>query len=357
MQQAAEISSTHSAKGGVGSHGSGRRLPPLSLGWTALIVLGLLAAGAGAMPIGVADLLAVLAAQVGLGAADPTYEAVLFSIRLPRVGLGMIHGALLAVSGALLQGLFRNPLADPGLLGTSGGAMAAAATWTVLVAPHMPAAAWWALPAAAFVGALGATLAVLRIGGTAGRADPAILLLAGIAINALAMAVTGLLLSIGDDAQIRSLTFWSLGSLGGSNVPTLLLLLAPLGVLALAARSLGPRLDVLLLGAREAAHLGVQVPRLQLHLVLCTALAVGGSVAMAGTIGFVGLVVPNLVRMVVGPSHRHLLPWSAAVGAGLVVAADALARVVIRPAELPIGVITTLLGVPFFLYLLRRRLP
>jgi len=333
-----------------------RRLPPRLLVGAALACLCVLGASAGAMAIGPLDVVRVLAAQLGLAVAEPMHEAVVLSIRLPRVVLGMVHGALLACSGALLQGLFRNPLADPGLLGTSGGAMVAAAAWTVLAAPHLPDAGGWALAASAFAGALGATALVLRIGGAAGRAEPAVLLLAGVAINAFAMAATGLLLAIADDAQIRSMTFWSLGSLGGSNWATVLALAPILAVLAVSARRIAPGLDAMLLGAREAGHLGVEVPRLQRLLVVVTALAVGGSVAVAGTIGFVGLVVPNLVRMVVGPSHRHLLPFSAAFGAGLVVASDAIARVVAAPAELPIGVITTLVGVPFFLHLLRRRL-
>lgn len=332
-----------------------RRLPSFAWAVGALLALCIFGMSAGAMTIAPGDLLAALAAQVGLASADPAYEAIVVTVRLPRVLLGAIHGALLACSGALMQGLFRNPLADPGLLGTTGGAMLAAAAFTVLGAPLVPAASWWAMPLASFAGALVCTWLVLQVGGAAGRADPAVLLLAGVALNALAFAGTGLLLAVASDAQLRSITFWSLGSLGGSNWATVLLLLPPVAVLAWASRTLGPRLDALLLGAREAGHLGVDVPRLQLWLVLVAALAVGASVAAAGTIGFVGLVVPNLVRMVVGPSHRWLLPWSAVGGAGLVVGADALARVVIPPAEMPIGVITSILGVPFFLHLLRRR--
>lgn len=333
-----------------------RRLPRSALAGAALVAIGLACMSAGATSIGPGEILRVLAAQLGLGAADPAHEAIVLAIRLPRVALGMIHGALLACSGAMLQGLFRNPLADPGLLGTSGGAMMAAAAWTVILAPHLPGAGWWAMPVAAFVGALAATAAVLRIGGAAGRAEPALLLLAGIAVNALSMAATGLLLAVADDAQIRSMTFWSLGSLGGSNGATVLLLAPVIVVAAIASHRLAPELDALLLGVREAGHVGVRVPRLQVALVLVTALAVGSSVAVAGTIGFVGLVVPNLVRMIVGPSHRHLLPLAAIAGAALVVIADAIARVVAAPAELPIGVFTTLVGVPFFLHLLRRRI-
>ena len=336
---------------GWSSEADGRRLPSPVLVGTVLLALCVASVCAGAMTIGPAEILALLT-----GAAHPAHEAVILSIRLPRVALGALHGALLACSGAMLQGLFRNPLADPGLLGTSGGAMLAAAGFTVLVAPHLPAAGWWAMPLAAFAGALVVTVCVLRIGGAAGRADPAILLLAGVALNALAFAGTGLLLSIADDAQLRTITFWSLGSLGGSNWSTVLLLLPALLALSIAARRLAPRLAALLLGGREARHLGVRVERVQVELVVATALAVGGSVAVAGQIGFVGLVVPNLMRLVVGPAHRWLLPFSAAAGAGLVVAADALARVVVAPAELPIGVITSLVGVPFFLHQLRRRI-
>ena len=289
--------------------------------------------------------------------ASPRDAAIVLHLRLPRTLLGFGIGAALAVSGALMQGLFRNPLADPGLIGVSaGGAMAAVAV-IVLGVPALLAGTVgpFALPLAAFAGSLCTTLAIQRIASDDGRTDVSTLLLAGIAINAVAGAVTGFLIFGSDDRQLRDITFWSMGSLGGATWTTVLGL-APfaLGAVFAAGRWAGV-LDALLLGERDAGLLGFDVEPAKRRIVIATAAAVGAGVAAAGGIGFVGLVVPHLVRLVAGAGHRLLLPASALLGGTLMLCADILARTVVVPAEMPIGLVTALLGGPFFLWLLIRQ--
>lgn len=283
------------------------------------------------------------------GPLERSQELVLSTIRLPRVVLGIAVGASLAVSGALLQGLFRNPLASPALIGVSSGASVGAALAIVLLGT-----AGALLPVCAFLGGAVATLAALRIGTVRGRTDTASLLLAGIAINAVAGAATGLLVYLSDEAQLRTLTFFSLGSLGGANWSDLTVALPLAAVPVLAIPWLRGPLNALLLGEDEARHLGVDVQRVKALLVAVVCIGVGACVAVSGVIGFVGLAVPHLVRLAVGPNHELVLPGSALLGAGLLVAADTAARTVVAPAELPIGILTTLLGGPFFLWLLLR---
>jgi iron complex transport system permease protein len=283
------------------------------------------------------------------GAAATGDDRVVLMLRLPRLLLAMLVGSALASGGVTMQGLFRNPLADPGLIGVSAGAALGAVAAIVLVG----SSGHWLVALLAFVGGLAATLLVYVLG----RRRPGIanLLLAGVAINAIAMAGVGLLTYMANENQLRDLTFWSLGSLGGASwarvttvAPWILL---PLLCLPRAAHAL----NALLLGEGEATLLGFRPERLQPALVGLVALAVAASVAFSGVIGFVGLVVPHVLRMVFGPDHRFLLPASALGGAILLVAADAIARTVVAPGELPIGVLTALVGGPFFLWLLMRR--
>lgn len=284
---------------------------------------------------------------------------VVLNIRLPRVLLGLLVGAGLAVSGALMQGLFRNPLADPGLVGVSSGAALAAAATIVLgdrfLAGSMMKLPFAALPAGAFCGGLVSTLALYLIATRGGRTSVATMLLAGVALGALASALTGLLAFWSDDRQLRDLTFWSLGSLGGASW-TKLTVVAPIILpLLLLMPLLARGLNGLMLGEAEAYHLGIPVQRIKALAILLVALAVGASVATAGLIGFVGIVVPHLIRLCVGPDHRLLLPLSALGGAMLLVGADIVARLIVVPAELPIGIVTATIGAPFFLWLLLRR--
>nr|WP_162472278.1 iron chelate uptake ABC transporter family permease subunit [Pseudomonas resinovorans] len=287
-------------------------------------------------------------------------ELILGQIRLPRTLLGLAVGAVLALSGVAMQGLFRNPLADPGLVGVSSGAALGGAVAIVGGASlgGLPEAfAPYLLSICAFAGGLGVTVLVYRLGRRDGQTSVATMLLAGIALTALAGAVIGLFTYLADDATLRSLTFWNMGSLNGASYARLW----PLLIVTLAVAVWLPRrakaLNALLLGESEARHLGFDIERLKRELVFCTALGVGAAVAAAGLIGFIGLVVPHLVRLVAGPDHRVLLPASALAGASLMLLADLVARLVMAPAELPIGIVTALIGAPFFLYLLVRGRP
>jgi iron complex transport system permease protein len=284
-------------------------------------------------------------------------ELILGQIRLPRTLLGLAVGAVLALSGVAMQGLFRNPLADPGLVGVSSGAALGAAVAIVAGASlgSVPAAFEpYLLSFCAFVGGLGVTALVYRLGRHDGQTSVATMLLAGIALTALAGAAIGLFTYLADDSTLRSLTFWNMGSLNGASYARLW----PLLIVAVAVSLWLPRraraLNALLLGESEARHLGFEVERLKRELVFCTALGVGAAVAAAGLIGFIGLVVPHLVRLIAGPDHRILLPASALAGASLLLLADLVARLALAPAELPIGIVTAMIGAPFFLYLLLR---
>ena len=291
------------------------------------------------------------------GAGLERAELILAQIRLPRTLLGLAVGAVLALTGVSMQGLFRNPLADPGLVGVSSGAAMGAAFAIVLGAVWggLPdALAPYLLSASAFAGGLLVTGLVFRLGRRDGQTSVAYMLLAGVALTALSGAVIGLLTYLADDATLRSLTFWNLGSLNGASYARLWPLLLVAAAVALWFPRRARALNALLLGESEARHLGVDVERLKRELVLCTALGVGAAVAAAGMIGFIGLVVPHLVRLLVGPDHRVLLPASLLAGASLLLFSDLLARLLLAPAELPIGIVTALIGAPFFLYLLMR---
>ncbi|PAA13331.1 ABC transporter permease [Pseudomonas fragi] len=284
-------------------------------------------------------------------------ELILGQIRLPRTLLGLAVGGVLALSGVAMQGLFRNPLADPGLVGVSSGAALGAAIAIVggaafgglpeVMGPYL-------LSLCAFIGGLGVTALVYRLGRRNGQTNVAVMLLAGIALTALAGSAVGLFTYLADDATLRTLTFWNLGSLNGASYARLWpLLIVTVGV-ALWLPRRANALNALLLGESEANHLGIDVEGLKRELVFCTALGVGAAVAAAGMIGFIGLVVPHLVRLLAGPDHRVLLPASVLAGATLLLFADLIARLALAPAELPIGIVTAFLGAPFFLYLLMR---
>ncbi len=317
--------------------------------------------GHGAFRIAPLDVLRILASAAGVdvGQVDPQQAAVLRAIRLPRVILAVVTGAGLAVAGALMQGLFRNPLADPTLIGVSSGGALAAAFVIVLGATWLPGVTAvlgpWTLPLAAFVGALVVTSVVYRIGAAGGLLSLSSMLLAGIALNALAMAGVGFLSYLANDEQLRNLTFWNFGSLGGATW-TMLAAVVPLALFAtLAGLVLARPLNALALGETQAGHLGVHVAAVKRIAIVLTALAVGSLVAATGVIGFIGLVAPHAVRLACGPDHRVVLPGAALLGAVLVVLADSLARTIVAPAELPIGILTAGLGAPFFLALLLHR--
>lgn len=326
----------------------------------ALILTAIAALCLGAVRIPLGETFNILSAKLtGHVSADSRFEAVLWQLRAPRMLLGLLVGATLSVAGAMMQGLFRNPLADPGLIGVSSGAALGAVTVIILGATLLPT--WHFLqdmrflPVAAFVGALAVTFFIQRLADTGGYTAVATLLLAGVAINSLVGAVIGLSTFLATDAQLRTLSFWTLGSLGAANWSTVALA-APFCLIMIAlAPVFAGLLNALALGEAEAAHLGFSIERSKRLLILLTAAGVGTCVAFTGMIGFIGLVVPHLVRLWIGPDHRWLLPASALMGGILLLAADTVARIIVAPAELPIGILTAAFGGPFFLFMLLRQ--
>lgn len=286
-------------------------------------------------------------------------RVVIVDIRMPRTLLGMMIGASLAVSGATMQGLFRNPLADPGIVGVSAGASLGAVTFIVLgggvLAPVAAIFGFYHIPFAAFLGGLVFTFALYRISTRHGRTSVATMLLAGIALGAMAGAFTGLLIFWADDNQLRDLTFWGLGSIAGATWPKVLAVAPIILPILLFAPFMARGLNAMTLGEATAQHLGVNVQVFKRVAIVMVAAATGASVAVSGGIGFVGIVVPHLLRLFMGPDHRYLLPACAFLGAIMLLFADAIARQIVAPAELPIGIVTATLGAPFFLWILLRR--
>lgn len=332
------------------------RLPPLTLGLLAFVLgAAFLSLTTGAAGLGPGALWRALAGE-GLSARD---AVVLYDIRLPRLAMGLAVGASLAVAGVLLQGLFRNPLADPGIVGINTGA-GLGAVLAIVLGGLLPAGVQallggWLVPAAAFAGGWGATLLLYRVATRGGRTDVAMMLLAGIALGALAGAVVGVMVYLADDRQLRDLTFWGMGSLAGATWAKLAAALPLIGLTLVLAPRLAHGMNALALGEAQALHMGMDVQRLKRRAIFGAAAATGAAVAVAGGIGFVGLVVPHLLRLAQGPDHHRLLPHAALLGAGLLVLADLLARQVVAPAELPIGIITALIGAPVFLWILLRQ--
>ena len=328
--------------------------PPVALMLSALLLL-----------LAIATVMALRVGPVAIGSVD-VWQAlwqsdgslqamVVRELRLPRMILAALVGSALALSGAILQGLFRNPLADPGLIGVSSGAALGAVSVIVMASWWLNPVPVWLLPMMAFVGALLATLVVWRIASRQSGTDVSLLLLAGIAINALVMALTGLLVFAADDAQLRELTFWNLGSVAQATPEQIAVTLPCLILVWLTIPWLARPLNALLLGEAVAGHLGFSVERVKRIAIFSVALSVGAAVSVSGLIGFVGLVAPHLVRLTLGADHRFLLPASALLGAALLITADTIARTIVAPAELPIGLVMALMGGPFFLFLLMQR--
>ncbi len=341
------------------SHGDHRRWPAslvLGVGLFLLAISFVAGSARGAYAISPFQLWNVLVDMLA-GSAQPTPEHLVFmNIRLPRLLLGVAAGAALGMSGALMQGLFRNPLADPGLIGVSSGAALAAGMTIVLGSmwfPEMPRTLGsWTLVSTAFIGSLLVTVLVYALSQQDGATRVGIMLLAGVAINALASAGLGYLTFLATDEQLRNIQFWLLGSLGGARWSAVALVFSIVAVAVGAGFTLARPLNAIALGETQAALLGVPVESVKRFAVLLTALAVGAVTATTGIIGFIGLVAPHCVRLVAGPDHRIVLPGSALLGAALVLAADSVARTMVKPAELPLGVLTAFVGVPFFLLLL-----
>ncbi|WP_019616092.1 FecCD family ABC transporter permease [Psychromonas ossibalaenae] len=283
-------------------------------------------------------------------------QMVIHQIRLPRTLLCMIVGAILALSGAVMQGLFRNPLAEPGIIGVSAGAALGASLAIVAFAgigasyPLLMNIA--AVPFFAFLGGALTTILVYSLGTSKFGTSVSVMLLAGVAVSALSGAAIGYLSFIADDQMLRDLSLWSMGSLAGATWPSILLAAVTLLLLFIIFMYHAKGLNALLLGEAEAGHLGIDTQKLKRTMIILAAAGVGITVSISGVIGFIGLIIPHLGRMLCGPDHRRLLPLAALLGALLLTAADMVARVVVTPAELPVGIVTAMIGAPFFIYLL-----
>lgn len=338
----------------------GRLAPRTALLLGAALVVAALVFGStqGAYAMAPAQLWQVLGQLLSGGQNAGADYLVFANIRLPRLLLGLVAGGGLGLAGALMQGVFRNPLADPGLIGVSSGAALAAAVTIVLGGlwfPDLPRSLGsWTLVGMAFAGGLGVTLLIYSLAQAGGGTRMGLMLLAGIAINALAMAGLGYLSFVSSDEQLRNLQMWLLGSLGGARWSSVGLVGSVVLLASCVGMALARPLNAIALGEAQAALLGVPVERTKRLAVLVTALVVGAVTAATGMIGFIGLVAPHWVRMVAGPDHRVVLPGSALLGAALVVSADAVARTIVQPAELPLGVLTAFIGVPLFLAMLRQ---
>lgn len=351
-----DIEDTGDAEDALPGRARWGRVSLLFVGLVAALVLLLgVSAALGQMSVTPGEVLGSVLHRIGLDVGPvsehPQADAALWAVRFPRVALALVVGAALAVGGVLMQGVFGNPLAEPGVIGVSAGAAAAAAT---VIALGLTVLGPWTVIVAAFAGGLLTTFIAYTTARQGGRTEVVTLVLTGVAVNAVAGAVVALMTFLGDTQAREEIVFWQLGSLNGSRWDDVALT-APLLLLVLVlVVPLCRRLDLLALGERQARHVGVDVERLRITVIVLVALLTSAAVALCGIIAFVGLVVPHLVRMVVGPGHAVLLPASALGGGVLLVAADLAARTLVQYADLPIGMLTAAVGGPFFFYLIRR---
>jgi iron complex transport system permease protein len=313
----------------------------------------------GALPITVRELMDIIGFKLGLMKqinVEEQKSVVFWIIRLPRVCLAVLIGASLGIAGASLQGLFRNPIADATLIGVTSGASLFAVFVLMLNVKYFgmlnELAGVYSISFVAFLGAAITTFLVYQLSKITGDGGVTTLLLCGIAINAFVGAVTGLMTYLADDQQLRSITFWNLGSLGGATWTSVIAVLPFVAVSVLFMPYLSKALNLLVLGESQAASLGVNMKALKQKVIILATMGVGASVAVAGTIGFVGLIVPHIIRTTFGPNHKTLIVGSAISGAIVLTLADTLSRTIVAPSELPIGILTSLLGTPFFIYIL-----
>lgn len=321
----------------------------------ALVLAAFASAGIGQMQLSIADVFASVMHKIGFPMGTlpehPHAESALWAIRFPRVVMAVIIGAALSCSGVLMQGVFGNPLAEPGVVGVSSGAAAFAC---IVIVFGLDFLGNWTVAFAAFVGGLAATALVYATARQSGRTEVVTLVLTGVAINAVGGAIIALMTFLGDSSSREEIIFWQLGSLNGTRWENVLIA-GPITLVGIGLAFFFTRkLDLLSLGERPARHLGVNVERLRIQVIVLVAILTSAAVAFAGIIGFVGLVVPHILRMALGPSHRILLPASALGGAVLLLAADTAARTLVANADLPIGMLTALVGGPFFFWLIRR---
>lgn len=318
-----------------------------TIGWAILLMLFLLSLSVGAVSL---DLKQNFLALFGQGNSQVVF--IVQQLRLPRTLLCLLIGAILAICGSVLQGLFRNPLADPSVIGVSAGAALGAGIAIVLIPSGLFFWQSHLIAIFAFIGGLVATLFVYKIGRSEFGSDVKLMLLSGIAIGSLAFAFLGILQFIADDSALRELSMWQLGSLSQANSYNITLCTMVFILIYWRFSHLAQALNALLLGDLEARHLGINIEKVKYHCIIFTALAIGIAVASAGIIGFIGLVIPHICRTLLGANHRTLIPTSALLGAIILLTADILARIIAPPAEIPIGILTALLGAPFFIYLL-----
>ena len=332
-----------------------RRVGLLGMLSLALLTAVVVAAGRGQLDVAPAEVVGSLLHRLGLDVgpmpSHPQGDVTLWTVRFPRVVMAAVAGTALATAGALMQGIFGNPLAEPGVVGVSAGAALAASTVIVF---DLALVGTWTVALFAFVGGLVTTILVYLLSRDGGRTEVVTLVLTGIAVNAVASAGLAFLLFLGDQQAREEIVFWQLGSLNGSRWEQVGVA-APFMVVGLvAAMAMSRRLDLLALGDRAARHVGVDVERLRMGAIVVVALLTAAAVAFCGIIAFVGLVVPHLVRLLAGPGHRLLVPASALGGGLLLVVADLGARTLVAYADLPIGMLTSLVGGPFFFWLIRR---
>ena len=319
-----------------------------------LVITSLLSISTGPLNISPSTSLSAViswATHTDVASVAPHEQLVINNVRLPRTLLAMAVGAILAQCGAVMQGLFRNPLADPGIIGVSSGAALGAAICIVM----FPAAAQYWIAFSAFLAGLITTLLVYRLASSPTGTSVVLLLLSGVAVAALAGAGIGVLTYMANDMALRDLTLWQMGSIAGAQWQYVILALVALVLLSWHFNRSARALNALLLGESEARHLGIDVDKLKFKLIILCALGVGISVAATGIIGFIGLVIPHLVRILIGPDHKQLLPLSALLGAVILALADIGARSLVAPSELPVGLVTALLGAPFFIFLLLKQ--
>ena len=322
-----------------------------------LVLSALLSLGLGAYVISPGNILNnIVRALGGSVPVDDVAYKVFWYIRMPRVVLAVLVGATLAVAGVGFQGLFRNPLADASLIGVGSGATLAAifaiVLGSTLLLSFQTVLGQYLLNVSAFAGAILSILVVYRLSRSQGKTHVAIMLLAGIAINAIVGAASGLITLAAKDEQLRTITFWSLGSLGGANWKNILALLPFVAVTMAVMPFMGKPLNALALGEQDAVSMGIPIERVKNIIMIVCAIGVGACVAMTGMIGFVGLVIPHIFRLLLGPEHKKLIIVSALGGAILLLLSDLVSRTIIAPVEIPIGIITSLIGGPFFIYLL-----
>ena len=343
----------------LNSQSKHKRLVALSLLITFSIVILSISVVTGPVDISLEDIGQGILRSLGADSSEMSGPSAIVSvIRIPRVILGVFVGAALGISGAALQGLIRNPLVDPGLIGVSSGGALGASIWIIFGASISFIPEYlrvFMISVFAFFGSLVAMILVYQIGSRRGHVSVAAMLLAGIAINALAAAALGFLIFVSDDTQLRSINFWTLGSLGGAIWgkiwPSLLIILSASILILRDAKNL----NLFALGEADAKHLGCDTVRLKRRMVVLPAMATAAAVSVSGIIGFIGLVAPHLIRLMIGADHRLVLPGSALLGIALILTADILARTAAAPAELPLGIITSLIGAPFFIWLLIRQ--